>query len=155
MSVNGYGHAYVTIDASDWYVDDRLKARLKENINADLKPYREFYLQHLWNRSMFYNDLATTLVKRPIHHTLLLHHTLTNALFLGDILSMYRSKGWKVIDAARAFEDPVFKLEPNTIPAGESLIWSMAKASGKYDNILRYPGEDAQYEKPEMDKRGL
>jgi peptidoglycan-N-acetylglucosamine deacetylase len=39
------------------------------------------------------------------------------------------------------------------LPAGESLIWSMARQSGKFD--LRYPAEGDQYEKAKMDSLGL
>ena len=154
MREQHYRSAYVTIDASDWYIDDRLKARLSTNIRADLKPYREFYLDHLWNRSVYYDDLARKLTGRSIHHTLLLHHALVNGLFLADLIAMYKSKGWDVMSARDAYDDPIFSAQPKTIPAGESLIWSLAKETGKYEP-LRYPGEDAKYEEPEMNKRGL
>jgi hypothetical protein len=42
-------------------------------------------------------------------------------------------------------------LQPNILPAGESLIWALAKQSGKFDSELRYPGEDDVYENPRMD----
>jgi hypothetical protein len=41
------------------------------------------------------------------------------------------------------------------MPAEQSLIWSLAKQTGQYDNKLRYPGEDGEYEKDKMDKLGL
>ena len=53
-----------------------------------------------------------------------------------------------------AFEDPVFLKEPQTLPAGESLIWALAKETGKFNDRLRYPGEDDTYEKP-MDALNL
>ena len=155
MRSNGYRHAYVTIDASDWYIDDRLKAKLNINLQTDLKPYRDFYLEHLWSRSQFYDSIAQKLTGRSVHHTILLHHALVNGLFLGDLIVLYRSKGWHVIDASESFQDPIFALEPKTLPAGESLIWAMAKETDRYDSILRYPGEDSSYEAPKMDKRGL
>jgi hypothetical protein len=155
MHEQNYRAAYVTIDASDWYIDDRLKKRLSSDIHSDLKPYRNFYLDHLWSRSTFYDGLARKLTGRSVHHTILLHHALVNGLFLSDLISLYRSKGWHVVDASEAFRDPIFSLEPKTLPAGESLIWAMAKETGNYESILRYPGEDSKYEEPEMDKRGL
>ena len=155
MKENGYRPAYVTIDASDWYIDDRLKKRLAANSDADVTPYRNFYLDHLWSRTVFYDSLARQLTGRSIHHTLLLHHALVNGLFLDDLIALYRSKGWRVIDAAEAFRDPIFLSEPKSLPAGESLIWALAKETGKYEKILRYPGEDSKYEEPEMDRRGL
>ena len=42
-----------------------------------------------------------------------------------------------------------------TAPAGESLVWALAKETGKFESILRYPGEDDVYEKAALDKLGL
>jgi hypothetical protein len=44
---------------------------------------------------------------------------------------------------------------PKIVPAGESLIWALAKETGKFDKVLRYPGEDSEYENAKMDKLGL
>ena len=155
LKEQGYKNGHVTIDASDWYINGRLLTRLKENPNADIEGYRAFYLEHLYDRATFYEDLAVQLTGRHIHHTLLLHHNLTSALFLGDLIKMFRDKGWKVIDAEEAYKDEIFNSEPTNIPAGESLIWALAKESGKYESVLRYPGEDGDYEKERMDKLGL
>jgi peptidoglycan-N-acetylglucosamine deacetylase len=155
MREQGYRNGSVTIDASDWYINGRLLKRLNENPEADIAGYRAFYLEHLYNRATFYENLAVQLTGRHIHHTLLLHHNLTSALFLGDLIKMFREKGWKVTDAEEAYKDEIFKTEPNYIPGGESLIWSLAKDTGKYNSILRYPGEDGDYEKDRMDTLGL
>jgi hypothetical protein len=85
----------------------------------------------------------------------LLHHRLTTALFLGDALAMFRSRGWRLIDAREAFASPVFGLEPKSLPSGQSLVWAAAKERGGYESILRYPGEDGAYEDPKMESLGL
>lgn len=92
---------------------------------------------------------------RSVKHTLLLHHNVINGLFLADVLQMFADKGWKLIDAETAFTGSVFSAEPNIVPAGESLIWALAKESKKFERELRYPGEDGEYEKARMDKLGL
>jgi len=150
-----YQNGSVTIDCSDWYINGRLEKRLAQNPNADINPYKEYYLQHIWSRAQYYDKLAFEVLGRSPNHTLLVHHNLLNALFLKDIIQMFKDKGWKIIDADIAFQDPVFRLVPNTIPAGESLIWALAKETGRYDDQLRYPGEDGYYEKDAMDKLGL
>ncbi|HEX8176551.1 MAG TPA: polysaccharide deacetylase family protein [Pyrinomonadaceae bacterium] len=155
LKTNGYRNGHVTIDASDWYVDDRLRARLKKSADADMEPYRNYYLNHIWERSLYYDDLSRKVLGRSVKHTLLLHHNVLNGLFLGDLLGMFKKKGWKLIDAEEAFADPVFLSSPNTIPAGESLIWALAKETGKYEKLLRYPGENGEYEKEKMDKLNL
>lgn len=155
LKARGYRNAHVTIDASDWYVDQRLRERLKQNPKAATAPYRDFYLTHIRERALFYEDLARKVTGRRVRHTLLLHHNVLNGLFLGDLLDMFRREGWELIPAEDAFEDPVFRLEPDIVPAGESLVWALAKQSGKFDRLLRYPGEDGEYEKARMDALGL
>lgn len=66
---------------------------------------------------------------------------------------MFKAKGQKVIDAKDAFNDAVYSLSPVSIPAGESLIWALAKDKGNKN--LRYPAEAGEYEKDEMDQLGL
>jgi peptidoglycan-N-acetylglucosamine deacetylase len=155
LKEHGYKNGHVTIDASDWYIDERMRKRLASEPAADLAPYRDYYLDHTLERATFYDDLSRKVLGRSVRHTLLVHYNLLNALFLGDLLRMFESKGWQVIDAGRAFKDPVFEAVPKTLPAGESLLWALAKETGKFDALLRYPGEDGDYEKEKMDKLGL
>lgn len=150
-----YGIGYVTIDSSDWYIDQRMRKRLEKKSDTNLTPYRDFYLSHIWDRASYYNDLSEKVLGRSVRHTLLIHHNLLNALFLKDLLDFFDSKGWQLIDANEAFTDPAFTRWPDVIPAGESIIWALAKESGKFENHLRYPGEDGSYEKEKMDRLGL
>ncbi len=152
---SGYRMGYVTIDNSDWAIDQRLRTRLEKDPKADLKPYRDYYLEHLWDRAQYYDSLARKVLGRNVKHTLLTHFNLLNALFLGDLMEMFSSKGWKWIDAEKAFSDPVFDARPKVVPAGESIVWALAKESGKIDKDLRYPAEDSDYENAKMDKLRL
>lgn len=151
----GYRNGHVTIDTSDWAIDGRLRKRLAQDPRADLTPYRRFYLQHIWDRARFYDGLARRLFSAPVDHTLLLHHRLTTALFLPDLLAMFRRRGWRLVDAGTAFNTPMFRLEPKSLPSGQSLLWAIAKERGGFDALLRYPAEDERYETPAMDALSL
>jgi hypothetical protein len=155
LAMHGYRNGAVTIDASDWYYDQRLRARIDADSRFDTSRYREPYIAHIWDRAQFYDGLAREVLGHSVAHTLLIHYNLLNALFLGDLLAMFRSRGWGVIDAEEAFSDSVFKRRPDTAPAGESLIWALAKETGRFESRLRYPGEDDVYEKPVLDRLGL
>lgn len=155
LKENNYNNGSVTIDASDWYVDSRLRNRLKENPQSTIEGFKQFYLSHIYERAMYYEELAFKLTGRHINHTLLLHHNLTSALFLGDLIKMFKVKGWKIMDGESAFKDEIFQAQPTNVPAGESLLWALAKETGSADYILRFPGEDSKYEKDKMDKLGL
>jgi len=150
-----YKVGQVTIDTSDWYVDQRIRERLEKDPKATLDPYRNYLVAHLLDRAAFYRKLSVDVLGREIPHTLLVHYSYMNALFLPDVLDAFHQAGWDWIDANRAYEDPVFQRAPQTLPAGESLVWALAKETGKFGGILRYPGEDDKYEKPKMDALGL
>jgi peptidoglycan/xylan/chitin deacetylase (PgdA/CDA1 family) len=155
LKENQYKVGHVTIDASDWYVDQRIRERLEKDPQANLDPYRDYLVAHLLDRAAFYRKLSVDVLGREIPHTLLVHYSYMNALFLPAVLEAFNQAGWEWIDANRAYEDPVFQRAPQTLPAGESLVWALAKETGKFDGILRYPGEDEKYEKPKMDALGL
>ena len=155
LAQNNYRTGHVTIDNSDWAIDNRLNARLKKNAAADVKPYRDYYMEHMWARAEYYDSLAKKVLGRPVKHTVLVHFNLLNGLFLGDLIEMFKSKGWQQIDAEDAFTDPVFSANPKILPAGESIVWSLAKEKGTIPMSLRYPAEDGQIENARMDKLGL
>jgi peptidoglycan/xylan/chitin deacetylase (PgdA/CDA1 family) len=153
LDAHGYATGAVSIDASDWYYNLRLRARLEAQPDADTRPYRDAYLRHLDDRARYYDGLSRQVLGRSVRHVLLLHHNLINALFLADVIHMFRDKGWTFIDPDAAFEDPVYALRPATLPAGESILWALAKREGMPG--LRYPAEDGVYEQPILDRLGL
>ncbi len=152
---HGYRNGHVTIDASDWYYDARLAERLKREPGFDVKRFRQPYLDHLWERAQFYDGLSRRVLGRSVPHTLLIHYNLLNSLFLEDVLGMFIQRGWRIAGAGETFQDAVFQRSPNSMPSGQSLLWALAKESGKFDSELRYPGEDDVYEKPKLDRLGL
>ena len=148
---HGYRIGRATVDTSDWAINARLDTRVKSEASANPGPYRKFFLQHIWERTQFYDSLAMRVLGHPVRHTLLLHHNALNALFLDDVIAMFVKKGWKPVDAEWAYADGVYDRQPNVVPAGEGLIWALAKETGRFDKELRYPGEDDVYENPKMD----
>lgn len=155
LSDENYKVGHVSIDASDWYVDQRMKEKLKTDSKSDLTPYKNFYLKHMYDRAVYYNNLAIEVTGRQVDHVILIHHSLLNALFLADLIQMFIDKGWDVINISEAYKDSIYDKSPDILPAGESIVWALAKQTGKYDDKLRYPGEDSEYEKDKMDKLGL
>lgn len=149
LKSRGYRTGRVSIDTSDWYYSARLRDHLAADAQADLQPWRTAYLNHLFDRATYYDGLSRRVLGRSIRHVMLMHHNLINALFLRDVIQLFREKGWTVVDARVAFEDPVYQIQPDVLPAGESILWSLAKQKGVPD--LRWPGEDDRYEKPLID----
>ncbi|HEX7294458.1 MAG TPA: hypothetical protein VF251_01820, partial [Pyrinomonadaceae bacterium] len=117
--------------------------------------YREYYLEHMWDRAQYYDQLAEKTLGRQIPHTVLIHFNLLNALFLNDLIELFKRKGWEWIDAEKAFADPVFSKNPNIVPAGQSIVWALAKEKGTIPMSQRYPAEDGDIEMAKIKKAGL
>ena len=147
-------NGYVTVDASDWYISERLVTAQNSGLK-NLSKYRDYYISHILNRVRYYDQLAQKVLGRSPKHTLLIHHNVLNALYLGDLIQALKKAGIKMINAQDAYLDPLAMESPEIVPAGQSLIWALAKATGKFDSELRYPGEDGAYQKAEMDSLGL
>jgi peptidoglycan-N-acetylglucosamine deacetylase len=153
LAKHGYQNGGVTVDASDWYIDSEMAKALKNDPHADLTPYKNYYLAHMLGRINYYDSLAQLVFKRNIKHTLLIHHSLLNALFLSDLLAATKSQGWQLIDAKEAFADEVFARQPALVPCGESIVWQAAKLDERLANSLRYPAEDARYEQAALNQQ--
>src|SRR5229473_886678 len=82
LKERGYRVGHVTIDASDWYVNQRLLRRWETVPNAKVEAYRDFLIAHLLDRAAFYRQLAIEVLGRDIRHTLLVHYNVLNALVL-------------------------------------------------------------------------
>jgi peptidoglycan/xylan/chitin deacetylase (PgdA/CDA1 family) len=153
LLMNNYASGAVSIDASDWYYDRRLRAWLDGNPEKYPSAFREPYMAHLLDRANYYSSLARQALGRDVDHVMLLHTNTINAYFLPDIIAMFRAAGWEIIDPAEAYQDAVYATQPQVLPAGESIIWSLARQAGLPD--LRYPAEDGRYEEPKLDALGL
>ena len=99
------------------------------------------------------SHLAIQTIGRSPKHVLLLHTNDINAAFLNDVITAFKNNKWNFVSASEAFNDRIYNEFSQNIPAGESIIWSIAK-SKKIPN-LRYPAEDAPYETENLKKYQL
>jgi hypothetical protein len=153
MTARGYASAPVSIDTSDWFYSQRFVAWRKEHPGGDPSVFRDAYLAHLGDRASYYEALAKDVLGRSPAHVMLLHTNAINAAFAADIVAMFRTKGWTVVPPEIAFADPLYSMKPDVLPAGESIVWALAKENGRKD--LRYPAEDGEYEESVLRAKGL
>jgi peptidoglycan/xylan/chitin deacetylase (PgdA/CDA1 family) len=130
LQAEGYRIGYVSIDSADWLLDQKLREALARRVNLDLAPWRELYLAHLWDDAQAYDRLARQLYGREVKHVLLLHHRLLNALFLGDVIDMFRARGWTIIAPDDAFADPAYQVAPMIPRLDGSVLETTARALG-------------------------
>ncbi|NHZ42025.1 polysaccharide deacetylase family protein [Massilia aquatica] len=130
LAAQGYRNAYVTLDTSDWRLDEHLAETLAKNSKADLAPLKKAYLAHVRERALAYRAMSQRLQGRDIAQVILLHHNLINALFLDDVIGMFKEMGWTIVAPAKAFEDPVYQFSPQRPAHGQSLLLSMSRSLG-------------------------
>jgi peptidoglycan-N-acetylglucosamine deacetylase len=153
MARQGYAPAPVSVDTSDWYYDLRFAVWRGAHEEEDLAGFEEAYVKHLLDRAVYYDRLAQQLLGRRPAHVVLLHVNRLNAAFLPAVLARFRKEGWTFVSPLEAFADPLYSQAPATLPAGESIVWALARQAGHPG--LRYPAENDVYEKPALDARGL
>ncbi|WP_129530327.1 polysaccharide deacetylase family protein [Achromobacter agilis] len=153
MARNDYRSAPVSIDASDWYYNIVYAAHLKAGDAGKAERVKQAYLRHLLDRADYYDGLARDVLGRSPVHVMLLHTNQINAAALSDVIAALTAHGWNIASASSAFQDPLYAQAPDTLPAGESIVWARAKALDFPG--LRYPAEDAVYEEPLLRDAGL
>jgi peptidoglycan/xylan/chitin deacetylase (PgdA/CDA1 family) len=139
LAQQGYRNAYVSLDTSDWRLEEKLIEVLARDPKADLAPLIKTYLAHIKQRALAYRALSQQLQGRDIPQVILLHHNLINALWLDDILAQFKDMGWSFTTPAAAFDDPVYALKPVNPSPGQSLLLSMARSLGlgRFDGWAR------------------
>ena len=153
MRDHGYKGAPVSIDASDWYYSRVFADHVQAGDNAKAERVKQHYIRHLLDRASYYDRLAQEVLGRSPKHMILLHTNQINATALPEIIAAFKAQGWTIDSASAAFKDPLYAQAPQTLPAGESIIWALAKAQGLPN--LRYPAEDSVYEEPALHEAGL
>lgn len=153
MARNGYKSAPVSIDASDWYYNLVYAAHLKVGDAGKAERVKQRYIRHLLDRAAYYDGLAREVLGRSPVHVMLLHTNQINAEALPQVVAALTAHGWTITSANTAFQDPLYAQAPDTLPAGESIIWAHAKAHNLPG--LRYPAEDSVYEEPLLRDAGL
>jgi len=155
----GYRNAYVSLDTSDWRLNDKLVEVLEKNPQAtaaQLEPIRQAYLSHIRQRALAYRALSQRLQGRDIAQVLLLHHNLINAMWLDDVIRQFRDMGWTIVSPEQAFADPVYALEPQRNAPGQSLLISMGRSLGlKNEDIGMRLMDDGDFEIEALEKKGL
>jgi peptidoglycan/xylan/chitin deacetylase (PgdA/CDA1 family) len=156
LKERGYRNAYVSLDTSDWRLDEKLNQVLAADPKADIAPIRQAYLDHIRQRALAYRDLSRQLLGRDIPQVILMHHNLASALWLDDVITQFEGMGWKVTSAAEAFADPVYELVPERPVPGQSLLLSLARSRG----MGKFPGwerlvDDGDFEIGALKAKGL
>lgn len=132
LSKMKYFNAYITINNYDWYMEDQFQAEIAKKTNLNFEKLKKYYVSQLMNAVEYYDKMAVTNLGRSPKHVLLLHETDLNALFIGDLISELRNKGWDIITPQEAYKDQIAEyVTPKVLNFNPGRIGEIAKDKGQ------------------------
>ncbi len=142
LTANRYINGYVTIDNYDWYMNKLFQDALKNGRKVNFKNLKKVYLEVLWQGIKFYDEIAVKTLGRSPKHVLLLHENDLAALFVDDLVRFIRFKGWKIVTPTAAYNDPISKIEPDTLLLSQGRVAAIARTRGYKPSQLVSKWED-------------
>lgn len=125
----GLANGYVTVDASDWNIEQNVIAAVRASKPVDRNALRKVYVESHVAAAQFTDTLAVQSIGRSPAHVMLLHETDIAALYITDLVTGLRKAGWTIVTADEAYADPIAKLaETVDVPSAqgtltEALAW--------------------------------
>jgi len=141
----GLRNGYVTIDTYDWYLVTLAQEARKAGVAFEIDDLRRLYVDVITQSTEFYDAMAQQTLGRSPHHVLLLHENDLAALFIADLVSELRQRGFRIIPATEAFTDPISAREPDTLFLGQGRVAALAHEAGRAPADLVSPTEDEDY----------
>ncbi len=130
LAGRGYTIAPVTIDNSEWifarvYADAKAKGDtvLMKRVAAAYTPYLE-------EMTAFYEKLSQDTLGYEVKQILLVHANGLNADHFGDVIEMYRRRGYRFVTLEEALKDRCYSLPDDYVgPVGISWLqrWAITK----------------------------
>lgn len=120
LRTEGYTIAPVTHDNGEWVYafaydraagDDAFQARI-----ADA------YLAYMDTTAAYFEALGRDLFGREMAHVLLVHANALNADHLGDLIAMFRRRGYRFVTLDQALDDPAYRSE-DTYAGRAGMSW--------------------------------
>ena len=143
LSNNEYVDAYVTVDNFDFYMDSLFQKAVKTGKKIHFEELKDAYIFALWDAVKFYDGLALKTIGRSPRHILLLHENDLAAMFVNDLANFLRKKGWKIISAKKAYEDPISDFIPNTLRNGRIAAIASERGFSKKETRDKYQSKEA------------
>ena len=112
---NNYTIVPVSIDTDETTFNIEFVKAFKENDTTKMKEIGERYVQHMIDKSLFYEDMAVETNNKPIKQILLTHMNLINSYYLKALLQWYKSNNWSFIRLDDALKDPFYSIKDKYI----------------------------------------
>lgn len=130
LAARGLMIAPVTIDGSDWNIEQRTIAAAKAGKPIDSDALRDLYLETMVQSADFADTLMRRITGRSPAHVILLHETDLAARYAGELVVALRRDGWQIVPADLAFADPIYHQPLDGIAVNGTLPEALAWQKG-------------------------
>ncbi|MEH6701811.1 polysaccharide deacetylase family protein [Parasphingorhabdus sp.] len=113
LKQRGLMNGYVTVDASDWHMEEMAIAAGKAGKVMDWNALRDLFVESYVQSAEFSDDLARRTLGRAPVQVILLHETDLAAMFVDDLAAELKRQGWAIVSADEAYRDPIAHMEPD------------------------------------------
>ena len=113
LKQRGLMNGYVTVDASDWYMEELAIQASKVGKTMDWNALRDLFVESYLESANFSDDLARRTLDRAPVQMVLLHDTDLAAMFVDDLAAALKRDGWQIVTADEAYRDPIAFMEPD------------------------------------------
>lgn len=153
LTARGLRNAYVTVDPSDWFLEQLLTDAKAQGKTVDLAALGDLYVKELVGAADHSDQLARDMLHlRPVH-VVLMHETDLEALFIEKAVAALRADGWEIVPVDQAFEQPL--PDPTGPWIGGNQVSALAAERGASADALPYPSNQTDTLEREFDRHVL
>jgi peptidoglycan/xylan/chitin deacetylase (PgdA/CDA1 family) len=100
----GYTLANITVNNCDYYISHLLQSALNRRKKIDYEKLKKVYLETMLECVDYFEGLYKLRGKEGVNHVLLMHSNDLTALYIGDLITALRDKGWTIISVHDAYK---------------------------------------------------
>lgn len=148
LKENNYRNGYVSLDNDDYLFSFKINKAKNQNKTIDYSKVRSLFLKHVLEAADYYEALAVKTLGRSPKHVILLHEMDATVMFIGELVTELRARGWKIIPVSEAFKDPIYLEQPKNTYANNGLIAQLAfEKTGAKDKFDSYQSTSDELDK--------
>ena len=122
LDKNNYTIVPVTIDNDDWRFNRDYADAMKHHDTSEARSIGAAYLDHMKERTAYFDQIAEVEYQQPVKHILILHMNELNSVYLDELLTWYEQHGWRFITVQEALSDRVYA-EPEPYRGTNGISW--------------------------------
>jgi len=132
LADHGYRIAPISVDDADYIFSNAYDRAFDKGDTGLMKKIGEAYVPYMEAKLAYWERQSTKLFGREISQTLLIHANFINSHYLGELIKMFKKRGYHCVSLDEALKDEAYKL-PDTYlgPAGISWLHRWALARGQ------------------------